>query len=37
MNKYFEIQTGKVVSSYGGIGSIIETPQGALRVENFDR
>lgn len=37
MNKYFEIQTSKVVSSYGGIGSIIETPQGALKIENFDQ
>lgn len=33
---YTEIQTRKVISSYGGVGSIIETPQGAMTIENFD-
>jgi len=33
---YSEIQTQKVISSYGGIGSIIETPQGAMKIEDFD-
>ena len=33
---YSEIQTRKVISSYGGVGSIIETPQGAMTIENFD-
>lgn len=33
---YSEIQTRKVISAYGGVGSIIETPQGALIIENFN-
>lgn len=33
---YTEIQTRKVISAYGGVGSIIETPQGAMKIENFD-
>jgi len=37
MSKYYELQTRKVVSAYGGVGSIIETPQGALKIENFDQ
>jgi hypothetical protein len=33
---YTEIQSRKVISSYGGVGSIIETPVGAMLIENFD-
>lgn len=36
-NKYVKLQTRKVLSAYGGSGSIIETPFGALMVENFDK
>ena len=32
-----EIQSRKVISSYGGVGSIIETPNGAMMIENFDQ
>jgi hypothetical protein len=35
--KYIEMQTRKTLSAYGGIGSIIETMKGALKVEDFDR
>lgn len=37
MKKYFPIQTRKVISSYGGSGSIIETPKGAMIIEEFDK
>lgn len=37
MSKYIEIQTRKAISSYGGVGSIIETPKGAILIENFDK
>lgn len=37
MAKYIETQTRKVLSSYGGVGSIIETPKGAMKIEDFDR
>ena len=37
MAKYIENQTRKVLSSYGGVGSIIETPKGAMKIEDFDR
>lgn len=37
MARYTETQSRKVISSYGGVESIIETPKGALRIENFDR
>lgn len=33
---FTEIQTRKVISAYGGVGSLIETPQGAMMIENFD-
>jgi hypothetical protein len=33
---FSEIQTQKVISAYGGVGSIIETPHGAMKIENFD-
>jgi len=37
MSKYIETQTRKIIGSYGGVGSIIETPKGALIIEPFDR
>lgn len=37
MAKYTETQTRKILSSYGGIGSIIETQHGALMIEPFDK
>lgn len=35
--KFVKIQTRKVISAYGGSGSIIETPFGALLIEDFDK
>jgi hypothetical protein len=35
-NKFVKIQTRKAISSYGGSGSIIETPFGALMIDKFD-
>jgi hypothetical protein len=35
--KFVKIQTRKVISAYGGSGSLIETPYGALMIENFDK
>ncbi|MCK0125748.1 DUF1998 domain-containing protein [Gelidibacter sp. F2691] len=35
-NKFVKIQTRKAISSYGGSGSIIETPFGALMIDDFD-
>lgn len=35
--KYTETQTRKVISSYGGVESIIETPKGALKIEPFEK
>jgi len=32
MNRYFEIPSHSIISSYGGIGSLIETPKGSLVV-----
>lgn len=37
MSTYIETQTRKIISSYGGTGSIIETPKGAMVVEEFDK
>jgi len=37
MAKYTETQTRKVISSYGGVESIIETPKGALKIEPFEK
>lgn len=37
MPKYTETQSRKVISSYGGVESIIETPKGALKIEMFDQ
>lgn len=36
-NKYVEIASRKVVSSYGGVGSIYETTKGAVMIRPFDR
>ncbi|MEM9888571.1 MAG: hypothetical protein AAF849_21930, partial [Bacteroidota bacterium] len=36
MSKYTELQTRKILSAYGGVGSIIETPEGALMIKPFD-
>lgn len=36
MSKYVEIQTGKLIGRNGGVGSIIETIQGAIKIEPFD-
>jgi hypothetical protein len=35
--KFVRLQTRKVISAYGGSGSIIETPYGALLIEDFNR
>lgn len=37
MSKFVETQTRKIIGSYGGVGSIIETPIGALKIEHFDK
>ena len=37
MAKYTELQTRKLISSYGGVGSIIETIEGALMIRDFDK
>lgn len=37
MAKYTELQTRKLISSYGGVGSIIETIEGALLIKEFDK
>jgi hypothetical protein len=35
-NRYEISQTRKVISAYGGVGSIIETPDGAILIEPFN-
>lgn len=35
--RFVKIQTRKVISAYGGVGSLIETPLGALKIEEFDK
>ena len=35
--KYIKSQPSKMLSAYGGVGSILETPQGAMMVEEFDK
>ncbi len=35
--KFIEFQTRKLIGAFGGIGSIIETTQGALLVEEFNK
>ena len=37
MAKYIKSQTRKMLTAYGGVGSILETSQGALKVEEFDK
>lgn len=37
MAKYTELQTRKLISSYGGVGSLIETVEGALFIKEFDK
>lgn len=37
MGQYEEFQTRKAISAYGGVGSLIESREGALLVHNFDR
>ena len=37
MPKYIQSQTRKMLSAYGGVGSILETSKGALIVEEFDK
>jgi len=37
MSKYTELQTRKLISRYGGVGSIIETTHGALLIRKFDK
>lgn len=34
--RYEIVQTRKLISAYGGVGSIVETPEGAIIVNNFD-
>ena len=34
--KYIQSQTRKMLSAYGGVGSILETSKGAMKVEQFD-
>lgn len=37
VDKYITNQTRKMLSAYGGVGSILETTKGALIVEEFDK
>jgi len=37
MTNYEVIQTRKVISAYGGVGSLVEFPNGAMIIENFDK
>lgn len=36
MGQYEQIQTRKAISSYGGVGSIIETRDGSILIDNFN-
>ena len=36
MGQFEQIQTRKAISSYGGVGSIIETRDGSLLIDNFN-
>lgn len=36
MRQFEEIQTRKAISSYGGVGSIIETRDGSILIDNFN-
>lgn len=37
MPKYVETQTRKIISAYGGVGSIFESIEGALIIEPFEK
>ncbi|MFJ1365236.1 DrmB family protein [Capnocytophaga canimorsus] len=37
MGQFEQIQTRKAISSYGGVGSIVETRDGSILIENFDK
>lgn len=37
MARYVETQTRKIISAYGGVGSIFESTEGALKIEPFDK
>jgi len=37
MRQYEQIQTRKIISAYGGVGSIIETRDGAILIEDFNK
>ncbi|HCN50768.1 MAG TPA: hypothetical protein DIT10_17055 [Chryseobacterium sp.] len=37
MGQFEQIQTRKAISSYGGVGSIIETRDGSILIESFDK
>lgn len=37
MKQYEQIQTRKIISAYGGVGSIIETRDGAILIEDFNK
>ncbi len=36
-HKYIEIATRKIISSYGGVGSLFETTKGSVKIEPFDQ
>jgi len=36
MGQFLQIQTRKAISSYGGVGSIIETREGSIMIDNFN-
>lgn len=36
MGQFEQIQTRKAISSYGGVGSIIETRDGSIMIDNFN-
>ena len=36
MGQFEQIQTRKAISSYGGVGSIIETRDGSILIDNFN-
>ena len=37
MGQFEQIQTRKAISAYGGVGSLIESRDGSLLIENFDK
>ncbi|CEN51034.1 conserved hypothetical protein [Capnocytophaga canimorsus] len=36
MGQFEKIQTGKAISSYGGVGSIVETRNGSILIDSFN-